>query len=161
MPRRLPSLAAKVDFPHLVEDAAVIEQIAKDVAQLTVKPAYMTDPVYPANELRSLMGQLTEVEKERKDIPEAYRLMFADLRTRATKDQSREIRQIATTALLALATPRLSPFMLNFLLGPYYESLNKNKIAAAIYEESLKWSDAGSRQELESKIRNLRGPVQR
>jgi hypothetical protein len=47
--------------------------------------------------------------------------------------------------------------MLTFILGPFYERENKPQVAAAIYEEALKWvSDAVERRELEGKIRNLR-----
>jgi hypothetical protein len=148
----------RMDFSHLAQDAGIIEQIAIDLARQPSKPGYLDTPIYPSGELSSLLKVLDEVEKERRDIPEAYRLMFADLKVRVTKDSSRELRQLATAALLGLATPRLSAFPLNFLLGPYYESINENRIAAAIYEESLKWSDAGSRQELQDKIRNLRKP---
>jgi hypothetical protein len=55
------------------------------------------------------------VETERKDLPEAYRLMFADVKSRLKSDDSREIRRIGTSVLLALATPRFSSFMLTFL----------------------------------------------
>ena len=87
-------------------------------------------------------------------------MMFADFRTHLKSDQSREVRRIATSALLALATPRLSGFMVNFYLGPYYERENRRDIAAAVYEEALKWeTDPADRRELEEKIRALRTPT--
>jgi len=97
------------------------------------------------------------VEKERKDLPQAYRLMFDDLRERIKSDKSRETPQMAATAMLALATPKLSYFMLAFYLGPFYEAQNKRNIAAAVYEEAIKWSEPGfGRRELEKKVQSLR-----
>jgi hypothetical protein len=90
-------------------------------------------------------------------LPEAYRLMFADFRTRLKSDNSREVRRIATSALLALATPRLSGFMISFYLGPYYERENRRDLAAAVYEEALKWeTEASERRALQEKIESLR-----
>ena len=64
---------------------------------------------------------------------------------------------MATTAMLALATPRYSYFMLAFYLGPFYEAENKRDIAAAVYEEAIKWSEPGAaRRELEQKVRTLK-----
>jgi hypothetical protein len=97
------------------------------------------------------------VERERKDLPAGYRMMFEDFKSRLAADDSREIRRVATSALLALATPRLSPFMLTFILGPFYEREGKRDIAAAVYEEALKWSDDSSRRDLEEKIKSLLG----
>ena len=42
--------------------------------------------------------------------------------------------------LLALATPRLSRFMLEFMLLPFYEGLGETEIAAAIRDEAKKWN---------------------
>ena len=72
-------------------------------------------------------------------------------------DKSRETPQLATTALLAYATPDLSSYMLSFLLGPFYEAEGKKDIAIAVYEEAIKFSDAATRRELEEKIKKLRG----
>ena len=86
--------------------------------------------------------------------------MFDDFKSRLQTDDSRELRRIATSSLLALATPRLSPFMLTFILGPYYEREDKHEIAAAIYEEALKWTSQGPEySELEEKIRSLHSTV--
>ena len=92
-------------------------------------------------------------------MPPAYRLMFEDFKARLQNDNSREIRRVATSALLALATPRLSSFMLTFILGPFYErEAYGHEIAAAIYEEAVKWTDDSStRSELQEKIESLRG----
>ena len=63
-------------------------------------------------------------------------------------------------AMLALATPRLSGFMVSFFLGPYYERENRRDIAAAVYEEALKWeTDPSERRDLQEKIQSLRAPT--
>jgi predicted RNA polymerase sigma factor len=86
--------------------------------------------------------------------------MFADFKARLKSDDTRELRRIATSALLALATPRLSGFMVSFFLGPYYERENRRDIAAAIYEEALKVeTDPAERRELQEKIQVLRSPT--
>ena len=47
--------------------------------------------------------------------------------------------------------------MLVFILGPYYEREDQREIAAAIYEEAIKFTpDASSRRELDEKIKTLR-----
>lgn len=148
--------AARVNFTDLAEEAAVIEQIVKDAARLA-KPEYLEEPVYPASEAEALDKEIALVEKEKKDLPEAYRLMFNDLRERIKTDKSRDIPQMAATAMLALATPKLSYYPLAFFLGPFYESLNKRNIAAAAYEEALKYSEPGfGKQALERKVQSLR-----
>ena len=149
--------AARVDYTALAQEAAVIEQIVKDAARLPAKPQFLEDPIYPASEADTLEKEIALVEKERKDLPQAYRLMFSDLRERIKSDKSREIPQMAATAMLALATPRLSYYPLAFYLGPFYESQNNKNIAAAIYEEAVKWAEPGfGKRELERKVQSLR-----
>src|SRR3989441_10152132 len=149
--------ADRVDYAKLAEDASFISLIAEDIARLPAQPKYLTEPVYPPGESATLESELQLVEKERSDIPQAYRLMFDDFRARLKSDSSREVRRIATSVLLALATPRLSSFMLSFFIGPYYEHENRRDLAVAAYEEALKWtSDAAERRDLEEKIRALR-----
>ena len=97
------------------------------------------------------------IERERKDLSTAYRTMFQDFKSRLPMDDSREERRVATSALLALATPRLSSFMLMFIVGPFYEREGQREIAAAVYEEALKWADDSSRRDLEEKVKSLRG----
>jgi hypothetical protein len=150
--------AATVDYTRLAQDAAVISQIIKDTARLTTKPQYLEEPLYPPAETDALERQFAAIERERKDLSEGYRLMFADLRARVKADPSRESRQLAATAFLALATPRLSSYMLSYLLGPFYESQGKKEIAIAVYEEAIKWTTGAARRELEEKVRLLRGP---
>jgi hypothetical protein len=146
--------ADRIDYTKLAQDATSIAQIVEDVAHLQAQPKYLKEPVYPAGETAALQKEVEIVEKERKDLSEAYRLMFADIKTRLKSDDTREIRQIGTTVLLALATPRFSSFMLTFFVGPYYERENRRDLAVAAYEEALKWaSDPAERRELEEKIR--------
>jgi hypothetical protein len=151
--------ADRVDYSRLAQDAGLIAQIAEDIARLRTPPAYLSQPVYPPGEASALQRELDLVQKERKDLPSAYSLMFDDFKKQLQTDDSRELRRIATSGLLALATPRFSPFMLMFILGPYYERDGKREIAAAIYEEALKWTPQGSEyRQLQEKIRSLRTP---
>lgn len=144
----------RIDYTKLAQDANLIEQITEDVARLQAQPKYLAQPVYPPGETAALQREVDVVEKERKDLPQAYRLMFDDIKMRLKSDDSREIRRIGTTVLLALATPRFSSFMLTFFVGPYYERENRHDLAVAAYEEALKWtSDESERRELQEKIR--------
>src|SRR5712691_3274780 len=127
--------ADRVNYTKLAQDATFIAQITEDVARLRTAPKYLTQPVYPPGEPAALQNELEIVEKERADLPQAYRLMFEDFKARLKSDNTREVRRTATSALLALATPRLSSFMLSFFLGPYYEREKRRDIATAIYEE--------------------------
>jgi hypothetical protein len=144
----------RIDYTKLAQDANLIAQITEDVARLQPQPRYLPQPVYPPGETAALQREVDVVEQERKDLPQAYRLMFDDIKGRLKSDDSREIRRIGTTVLLALATPRFSSFMLTFFVGPYYERENRRDLAVAAYEEALKWtSDTAERRELEEKIR--------
>src|SRR5439155_25966084 len=146
--------ADRIDYTKLAQDATFIAQIVDDVARLQSPPKYLAQPAYPAAETATLEREVELVEKERKDLPEAYRMMFADFKTRLKTDDSREVRRIGTTVFLALATPRFSSFMLTFFVGPYYEKENRRDLAVAAYQEALKWaSSPAERQELEEKIR--------
>jgi hypothetical protein len=147
----------RVDYKSLGDQAALIEQIVTDIARLPAQPKYLDEPIYPVSEGGNLEKEVALVEKERKDLPEAYRLMFDDLRERIKKDKSREVPEMAATAMLSLATPRLSYYPLAFYLGPFYEAQNQKKIAAAVYEEAIKYSDPGfGKRELERKVQSLR-----
>jgi hypothetical protein len=152
--------AERVDYARLAQDSQLIAQIIQDIARVQPQPKFLATPSYPPSEINSLLHELELVEKERKDLPQAYKLMFADFKAQLKNDDSRELRRIATSALLALATPRLSGFMVNFFLGPYYERENRRDIAAAIYEEALKSeTDPSERRELQQKIEALRTPA--
>ena len=147
----------RVNYTKLAADAEFIAQIVQDIARLQTQPKFLDAPVYPAEEITALQHELDLAQNERKDLPQAYRMMFADFRARLKSDNSRELRRIATSALLALATPQLSSFMVSFYLAPYYERENRPDIAAAVYEEALKSeTDVSERRELEQKIQTLR-----
>ena len=149
--------AERVNYARLAQDTGFITQIAEDVARLRTPPVFLTQPVYPPNEIAALKHEIELVQKERTDLPQAYRLMFEDFQSRLQADDSREIRRTATSALLALATPRFSPFMLSLMIAPLYEREGNREIAIAIYEEAVKWTtEASGRQELEEKINSLR-----
>ena len=152
--------ADRVNYTKLAQDSDLIAQVIQDIARLPSQPKFLDAPVYPAGEIAALQHELDLVEKERKDLPQAYRMMFADFRARLKSDDTRELRRIATSALLALATPRLSGFMVSFYLGPYYERENRPDIAAAVYEDALKVeTDPSERRALEEKIQSLRVPA--
>src|SRR5437867_3291776 len=87
--------ADQVNYSRLAQDAGLIAQIVEDVARLRTPPAFLTEPVYPANEAISLRRELELVQKERSDVPQAFRLMFDDFRARLKSDGSREVRRIA------------------------------------------------------------------
>jgi hypothetical protein len=149
--------ADKLDYARLAQDTQFIEQIVEDIARLSSPPKFLDQPVYPDGETAALQHELDVVEKERADLPQAYRLMFTDFRARLKSDNTRELRRIATTALLALATPRFSSLMISYYLGPYYERENRPDLAAAVYEEGLKWqTDPSERRDLQEKIDQLR-----
>jgi hypothetical protein len=151
--------ADRVNYTKLAQDVQFIAQIVEDIGRLPSQPKFLEQPVYPPAEITALQHELDLVEKERKDLAQAYRMMFADFRARLKSDDTREVRRIATTALLALATPRLSGFMVSYYLGPYYERENRRDIAAAVYEEALKWeTDPSERRDLQEKIQTLRAP---
>src|SRR5215469_5283160 len=107
--------ADRVNYAQLAKDTDFVVQIVEDIARMP-QPRFLTEPVYPAGENAALLHELDLVEKERMDLPQAYRLMFADFRVRLKSDSTRELCRIATTALLVLATPRLSGFMVSYYL---------------------------------------------
>jgi hypothetical protein len=150
---------ARINYEKLALDVGLISQIVQDIARSAGKPAYLETPVYPPAEKASLIRYLSILESERKDLSSGYRLMLQDMRTRIQTDPSRDALRVATAGLLAIATPRLSSFMLTFILGPYFERENKPAIASAVYEEALKWTtNPAERLELEQKLPALRAP---
>jgi len=147
----------RVNYAKLAQDTTLIEQFVEDIARLQTPPQYLAQPVYPRDETASLKREMQTVLKEYKDLPAAYRMMFDDFQARLASDDSREVRRVATSALLALATPRFSSFMLGFIVAPYYEHEGAKEIAAAAWEEAAKWGDESFRHDAEEKIRSLRG----
>jgi peptidase M28-like protein len=147
----------RVNYAKLAQDANLIEQVAEDVARLQTPPQYLAQPVYPPEESAALKREMETVQKEYKDLPPAYRMMFDDFKARFATDDSREVRRVATSALLALATPRFSSFMLGFIVAPFYERAGMRDIAAAAWVEAAKWGDDSFRRDAEEKIQSLRG----
>ena len=154
--------ADRVNYQKLAQDTQFVAQIVEDIGRLSSSPKFLEQTCLSGGENADLQRELDVVEKERKDLPQAYRLMFADFRARLKSDDTRELRRIATTALLALATPSLSSFMVSYYLGPYYEREDRRDIAAAVYEEALKYeSDPSERRDLQQKVQSLRTPIAR
>jgi Peptidase family M28 len=127
-----------LDYQKIAADVTVIEKIVGEVARLPKKPVYVDQPVYPAREADTLLKIVGSVKQERPDLPRAYQLVFADLEQRIRTDRSRSTMTVAASALLSLATPRLSPFMLE-LVALAYQKDNKPEIAAALLEEAARW----------------------
>ena len=150
----------RVNYARLAQDTALIAQIVEDIARLQTAPQYLPEPVYPPSETNALKREMDVIQREYKDLPAAYKMIFDDFKIRLTASGDREVRRIATSALLALATPRLSSFLLTFIVAPFYERDGKRELALAAYEEALKWSDDSFRREVEEKVQSLRG-VQR
>jgi Peptidase family M28 len=154
--------ADRVNYARLAQDATLIAQIVEDIGRMPSPPKFLSEPAYSPGETAALLRELDLVEKERPDLPPAYREMFADFRAHLKSDTNRELRRIAATALFALATPSQSGFMVSYYLGPYYERENRRDIAAAVYEEALKWeTDPSERRDLRQKIDELRKPIAR
>jgi hypothetical protein len=128
-----------LDYPKMAADTTAIEQIVADIARSTKKPVFLDKPVYPASEVDTLLRIMNEVRSERADLPMAYKLVFADLEQRIKTDRSRATLNVAASSLLALATPRLSPFMLQFIVAPAYQKDNKPEIARALLEEAARY----------------------
>jgi hypothetical protein len=128
-----------LDYPKLAQDTQVIEQMAVDIARLPKNPVYLDKPVYGAREADMILRIIGEIRRERKDLPRAYQLVFADLDQRIRTDRSRATLNVAASALLALATPRLSSFMLEFLVAPAYQKEGKSEIVQALREEAARW----------------------
>jgi hypothetical protein len=150
----------KINYRQLSRDVDLIAQIVRDIARSAQKPSYLETPVYPPGEKSAMIRYLSILEKERPDLPAAYRMLLEDMRARINSDMSRDSLRVTTAGLLAVATPRLSSFLLTFILGPFYERENKPTIATAIYEEALKWTtNPAERRELEQRITTLRSPA--
>ncbi|HEX5000851.1 MAG TPA: M28 family peptidase [Terriglobia bacterium] len=131
--------ADRVNYARLAQDAGTIANIARDIAGLKQRPSFSAEERYPARETEALNRILTNTRAERPDLPPAYKLMFDDLQQKIHPGAPRETFQMAAAAILALATPRFSPFMLDFELEPYYEKMKRPDIAGAIQAESKKW----------------------
>jgi hypothetical protein len=130
----------KLNYTRLAQDADLIGGVIRDIASLKAKLTYRDMPAYPDSEVQTLVNLLKTVQAEKKDLPRAYALVFDDMQQRIKPGTSRETLRVAASALLASATPRLSPFMLDFLISPFYEAQGKPEVAAAVKEESARWN---------------------
>jgi Peptidase family M28 len=129
-----------LDYTKVATDVAMIGKIVAEVARLPKRPLYLEQPIYPSHEADTLLKIVESVKQERPDLPRAYQLVFADLEQRIRTDRSRATMNVAASALLALATPRLSPVMLEYIVVPAYQKDNKPEIAAALEEEAARWN---------------------
>jgi Zn-dependent M28 family amino/carboxypeptidase len=125
-----------LDYPKLTQDSNLIERMIVDIARLSAKPVYLDKPVYPAKEVDTLLSVMQQARNEKSDLAMGYRLVFDDLERRIQTDRSRSTLNVAASTLLALATPRLSSFLLDFVVIPAYEKDNKPEIVRALREES-------------------------
>jgi hypothetical protein len=125
-----------LDYEKLTQDSNLIGRMIADIAKLRTKPVYLETAVYPAREVDTLLKLMKAARAQKPDLPMAYRLVFDDLEKRVLTDRSRATLNVAASALLALATPRLSPTALEFLVIPAYEKDNKPEIVRALREEA-------------------------
>lgn len=125
-----------LDYTKLTQDSNLIERMIVDIARLSAKPVYLEKPVYPAKEVDTLLSVMQQARNEKPDLPMGYRMVFDDLERRIQTDRSRATLNVAASTLLALATPRLSSFLLDYVVIPAYEKDNKPEIVRALTEES-------------------------
>lgn len=130
--------AERVDYTRLAQETQLMGEVIRDVAKLKSKPVYRQEPVYPDGEIDAMLKLMRRTTNEKKDLPSAYRQAFEELKTTIPRDTSRESIRMATSALLAAATPAHARFFLEFELEPYFESIHKPGIAAAMREESAR-----------------------
>jgi hypothetical protein len=130
--------AERVDYTRLAAESQLIGEVIRDVARLKSKPVYRQEPVYPEGEIDAMLKLIKRTSSEKKDLPPAYRQAFEELKSAIPMDTSRESIRMATSALLAVATPAHARFFLDVELEPYFESINKPEIATAMREESAR-----------------------
>jgi hypothetical protein len=127
-----------LDYPSIAEDVNLIELMIADVARLANNPVYLDQPVYQAREVETLLQLIGQVRQEKPDLPKAYQLVLADLEQRIKTDRSRATLNVGASALLAVATPRMSSFLVEFILAPAYQKDNKPDIVRALLEEAAR-----------------------
>ena len=127
-----------LDYPKMAMDLQTIENLIVDIARSPKKFVYLDKPVYSPREVETLLQIIQAVKLERPDLPAGYRLALADLEQRIRTDHSRATMNVAASTLLALATPRLSSFLLEFIVAPAYLKENKPEIAKALMEEAAR-----------------------
>ena len=127
-----------LDYPKLTMDLQTIVQLIADVARSPKKFVYLDKPVYSPREVETLSQIIQAVKLERPDLSAGYRMVLTDLEQRIKTDHSRATMNVAASTLLALATPRLSSFLLEFIVAPSYMKENKPEIAKALLEEAAR-----------------------
>ena len=146
----------RLRYDRLDTDGETIGRVIADIAALDARPGYMETPVFPDGEARGLVSLMETIENERSDLSGAYAVLFDDLRDRLSPTPSRADLRLATSVLLAIATPSVSSFSLSSLIGPFYEAEGKSDEAVAAYREALRWtSNPFARSTLEEKIQSL------
>jgi hypothetical protein len=128
--------AERVDYTRLAGESQMITEVIRDVARLKSKPMYRQEPVYPEGEVDAMLKLMQKTSSEKKDLPVAYRQALDELKKLLPMDTSRESIRMATSALLAVATPAHASFFLEYELEPYFESIHRPEIAAALREEA-------------------------
>ena len=127
--------AERVDYTRLAGESQMIAAVIRDVARMKSKPMFR-EAVYPEGEIDAMLKLMRRTSSEKKDLSTAYRQTFDLLKAQLPMDTSRESLRIATSTLLAVATPEHAHFFLDYELEPYFESINKPDIAAALRQES-------------------------
>ena len=146
----------RLRYDRLDADGETIRQVIVDIAALGVRPEFLETPEYPDSEARGLVSLMATIENERSDLSSAYAVLFDDLKERLSPTSTRADLRLATSVLLAIATPSVSSFSLSSLIGPFYEAEGKSAEALAAYEEALRSTrNPFARSTLEEKIRSL------
>ena len=146
----------RLRYDRLDADGETIRQVIVDIAALDAPPRYLETPEYPDSEASALVSLMDTIASERSDLSSAYAVLFDDLRERLSAIPSRADLRLATSVLLAIATPSVSSFSLSSLIGPFYEVEGKSDEALAAYEEALRWTrNPFARSTLEEKIQSF------
>jgi hypothetical protein len=146
----------RLRYDQMDSDQETIREVILDIAALPQRPAYLREPVYPENEAAELVSLLETILVERNELSAQYGVLVDDLKERLSQGPLREDLRLATSVLLAMATPRVSGFSLAALIGPFYESEGKVAEARAAYEEALRWTtNALARATIENKLDTL------
>src|SRR5262249_45134580 len=97
--------ADRVNYDRLAQDSQMIAQIVEDIARSPMRPQFLETPIYPRDESASLLHELDLVEKERKDLPQAYRMIFADFKARLKSDNPPQLRTLGAPRGARLRPP--------------------------------------------------------
>jgi hypothetical protein len=127
--------AERVDYTRLAGESQMIGAIIRDVARMKSKPMFR-EAVYPEGEVDAMLKMIRWTSGEKKDLSPAYRQAFDLLKMQLPMDTSRESLRIATSTLLAVATPVHAHYFLDYELEPYFESIHRPEIVDALRKES-------------------------